>query len=255
MDNLSGKDFGPVFESAYDPRAGLRSGGTTDRIRHRLVIEERQKLERQGFEAVTLVNQHTFALRVYLGDLGTVEVPACPPGEPFVTAEIRNYRISMRDMGDGGFAPVSVLPIELAQEVLREYAETGGVFWYRGGGPPPEDSLATARERQLLWYRREYQKAVDAWSRYHQHKFITDRQRDAARALHAVGEIAALPEWVTVTREQSTVASCPACGEDVKRAARLCRHCGFALDAAWLAANGDRAPKPAARKAERRAAK
>lgn len=233
----SGRDFAATFEATYDSRHGLRQGGTTDRTRDRLVHEERIKLHRQGYHPATVINLNAFPLTVYLGDMGVVSVPAAPPDDSnggFSRLVLSTYRLSMRDMGDGAFTPVSVLPTELAQEVEREYRDTGGVFWYLGDGEPPEEELAAARDRQMAWYRREYQKAVDAWSRYHQYKFITDRQRDAARALYQAGELAELPEWMTITRAQSQHATCPACGEDVRREARLCRHCGFHIDSAWL---------------------
>jgi len=237
----SGRDFAATFEATYDNRHGLRQGGTTDRTRDRLVHEERIKLQRQGYPFATVINLNAFPLTVYLGDMGVVSVPAAPSDEgngAYSKLVITHHRLSMRDMGDGSFAPVSVLPIELAQEVEREYRDTGGVFWYTGNGEPQAEELAAAKERQMAWYRREYQKAVDAWSRYHQYKFITDRQRDAARALFQTGELAELPEWMTITRTQSQHSTCPACGEDVRREARLCRHCGFHIDASWMKEHG-----------------
>lgn len=237
----SGRDFAATFEATYDARHGLRQGGTTDRTRDRLVHEERIKLQRQGYKSATVINLNPFPLTVYLGDMGVVSVPAAPPDGSdggYSRLLLSHYRLSMRDMGDGSFAPMSVLPTELAQEVEREYRDTGGVFWYHGDGEPPAEELAAAKERQMAWYRREYQKAVDAWSRYHQYKFITDRQRDAARALYQTGELAELPEWMTITRAQSQHATCPACGEDVRREARLCRHCGFHIDSTWMKEHG-----------------
>lgn len=241
----SGRDFAATFEATYDTRHGLRQGGTTDRTRDRLVYEERIKLQRQGYPKATVINLNAFPLTVYLGDMGVILVPAAPAdgSGSYGRLVIPHYRLSMRDMGDGSFAPVSVLPIELAQEVEREYRDTGGVFWYHGDGEPPAEELDAAKERQMAWYRREYQKAVDAWSRYHQFKFITDRQRDAARALYQAGELAELPEWMTITRAQSQHATCPACGEDVRREARLCRHCGFHIDPAWMKEHGAEPPE------------
>jgi hypothetical protein len=228
--DTSGEQFGRSFNLNYDHRQGLRQGGNMDRLRDRLVAEEHAKTVRQGFRPATIVNLNPFPLRLGMGDVGTIEVPACPADQPYIRHEILKYRFSMRDMGDGSFSPVSVLPRELAEEVVREYSETGGVFWYEGVGEVPSDSLAEARTRQVEWYRNEFRKAVDSWTRFHQHKLVTDRQRDAARALYANGEISSLPEWITITRDLSEHISCPACDEKIRRNAKVCRYCGRAVE-------------------------
>ena len=235
--SLSGRDFASTFDTTYDPAAGLRHGGASDRIRDRLVREEIIRLKRQGWAPATIVNLLPFPLAVNLGDLGWLAVPACEPGQVYARHVIRDFRISMRDLGDGNFNPVSVLPNELAQEVQRAYAETGGVLILEGDAEPSSMKLSEAREHLGHWHRREYQKAVDAWARYRQHKFITERQRDAAHALLALGEISSLPEWVVLTRERPAQTLCPACDEEIKPTARLCRFCKFPLDQAWLKAH------------------
>jgi len=219
----TGKDYNTVFEKP------MHGGGVSDRQRNRLVLEERRRLERQGIEPATVVNLNRFPLTINLGDLGCLEVPPANDAGPGSMA-IETIRISLRDLGDSNFTPVGVLPKELAKELVREYGSTGGVFWYCGTGEPEPKALAEAEEAQKGWWRSEYQKAVDAWSRYHQHKMITDRQRDAARELFKLQEIEALPEWVVLTRRGQDRRDCPECGESIKAVARICHFCRHTLE-------------------------
>ncbi|TAN23910.1 MAG: zinc ribbon domain-containing protein [Acidobacteria bacterium] len=215
----TGADYNAIFGEA------LRGGGVSDRLRDRLVREEHAKLQRRGWEKATIVSLLPFPLSVNLGELGTIELAAATPEQPVQTLPLDRYRISMRDLGDGNFTPVSVLPIELAKEVEREYRDTGGVFWYAGEGEPPEQELAATKTRMYAWYRRLYQQGQDAWSRYHQHALLTDRMRDAARALCTTGEIAKLPDWITITRSESDRRDCPMCGESIRSTAKICHFC------------------------------
>lgn len=220
-----GARYSEIFEGRNAVAAGAApsKGGIADRVRDRLVREEWMRLAKRGWEAVELINYHPWPIRVDLGELGIISIPAAAGshGSNSITAP----RISMRDLGDGNFVPVSVLPTELAQEVEREYARCGGVVWHVLGEDIPEAAVEQARARQMAWYREEYRKAVHAWSRYRQHQFITERQRDAAKALASAGEIAYLPEWVTLTRDAGERTTCPDCGEEIKPTARICRFC------------------------------
>lgn len=221
-----GARYREIFESSAAGAA--TKGGIADRLRDRLVREEWVRLAKRGWEVVELANYHAWPVRVDLGELGIVAIPAATAAEPG-RARIETPRISMRDLGDGNFIPVSVLPSELAQEVEREYQKTGGVVWYAAGTAPSDAAVREARARQMSWYREEFRKAVQSWSRYRQHQFITERQRDAAKALVEAGEIATLPEWVNLTRDASERTLCPECGEEIKPAARVCRFCHFRL--------------------------
>jgi hypothetical protein len=218
-----------------------KNGGDSDRRRTLMVQEFETNLSRQGYECATVVNLNRFPLAVAIADLPTpFAVPAATVAEPVIKHVLNQHFRTMRDLGDARFVPEAVLPVQIAAEFEREYAETGGVFWYRGAGEPSAEMLAEARAKQLAWYKREFGKAVDAWSRYHQHKMITDRQRDAATILHATGEIAQLPEWVTLTRAMSDRSECPMCGESIKRAAKVCKECRSPLHEGW--ADGKSAP-------------
>lgn len=238
---------GAQYEGMFGGVNQQRSGNA-DRRRNALVKESEATLERQGYEVATIVNLHRFPLEVAVADLpNRVAVRAASDGEPIVRHLLTKHQRSMRDLGDANFVPENVLPVQLASEVAREYGETGGVFWYRGDGPIPEDALAAAKAKQHGWYLRQYQEATDSWGRYHQHKMITDRQRDAARFLFTSGDIAQLPEWVTLTRAMSDRADCPMCGESIKRAAKVCKECRSQLTEGW--ADGPAAVQAAPAKA------
>lgn len=221
----TGADYNAIFGDN-----GTRGGGVSDRLRDRLVREEHMRLHRQGWEAVTVVSLLPFPLMVNLGELGVITMAGATADNPAPRMVIDKYRMSMRDLGDGNFTPVSVLPSELAKEIEREYGDCGGVFWFHGTGEPAAEQIAAAREKMFAWYRRQYQQAVDAWARYHQHSMLTDRMRDAARALFVAGEVAELPEWVTVTRAQADRRDCPMCGESIRVSARICHFCRTKLD-------------------------
>lgn len=218
-----GARFHEVFESGGAAGRPYK-GGLADRQRDRLVREEWQRLARRQWDPVELFNFHPWPMRVDLGELGLILIPAATGDEPG-RARLDLPRISMRDLGDGNFVPVSVLPNELAQEVERECRVFGGVLWTRAGEAPSEWQVEEARERRMSWYREEYRKAVNAWARHRQHQFITDRQRDAARALLAAGEIDHLPEWIAWTRRAAVRVECPECGEEIRATARICRFC------------------------------
>lgn len=222
------------FFGTLDRSNGAFKGtSVSDRMRHNLAWEEHERLQREGWKTATVVNLQNFDLTVNLGNMGTIRVPARKVGEPFVKYPISMYRLSMRDHGDAVFTPLAIMPPRLAEEVYKEYQNVGGVFWYLGDGEVPLDQLKDAEERMFGWYTRIYREAVDAWSRYRQHRMLTDRQKDAAHALFNRGLIDKLPEWVAATKSQGEHKMCPDCGEDkVKRAARKCRFCGYRFDGA-----------------------
>lgn len=239
----TGADYAPIF-------GDLRGGGDSDRLRDRLVREEHRRLHQQGWEPATIVSLLPFPLLVSLGELGVVTVPAASDDAPVSTLTIDRYRISMRDLGDGRFVPVSVLPVEIAKEVEREFSSVGGVFWLRGSETPTEQQVADTRARMFDWFRRTYRQAVDSWGRYHQHSMLTDRMRDAARALFSTGEIAELPEWIAITRAQADRRDCPMCGESIRVTAKICHFCRTRLDGEAADEADQQTPRPRRAKQE-----
>src|SRR5579883_2442225 len=137
---------GALYPTVFESPAGLASGGApskggiADRLRDRLVREEWTRLHKRGWDHVEIENYHPWPVRVDLGELGIVAIPAAHGEEPG-RVRLDTPRISMRDLGDGNFVPVSVLPSEMAQEVEREYQKAGGIVCHSGGGAPAAAGL------------------------------------------------------------------------------------------------------------------
>lgn len=232
-----GAEWPKIFESA-----GGKRGGDADRRRDALVREEWELLRRRGVTPARALNLHRHPVKADLGELGTIVVG---PGE---TLEIRLPRMAMRDGGDGNFTPRPVLPIELAREVARACEGSGGLVAWEGDGEPPADLVGKAARAREAWLRRIYARACADWSRFREHRFIDERQREAARELLAAGEIRVPPEWLEITA-MADERACPDCGERVKASARVCRFCRFRLVPEGApGADADEAPEPTRRK-------
>lgn len=177
-----------------------------------------------GKAAVVNINRYPVGKQF---DFGYFEVPGCSGLQPYSSLVIEDRR-SMKDYGDGRYEPIKVP----GEEIARDLAETWkdhGVF-VSVNKVPTDTELEAARNRRLAWYREIYTEAVDSWTRYKQYRLINDRQRDAARELLKVGEIAELPEWVQASGPETGRMGCPACGGEIRYGAAVCRHCGAILD-------------------------
>ena len=68
------------------------------------------------------------------------------------------------------------------------------------------DEIEKSLEQQKNWFLALIFIADDSWSRYHQHRDISDLQRDAARYLNLDRE------WLKSIEINEDLTSCPACG-------------------------------------------
>lgn len=238
----TGADFNAIFEASFNPNnSRLSQGdGLADRRRTTLVLELHVSMHKQGWENATVINMHPFELRHGMGNLNEMTVSKKKEGEPYAKFVIDKYKVSIRDFGDAKYTPEAVVPTQMAEDISLAFKDYGGVFWYKGDGPPPPEMIAEAGAKQLDFYRRELQTGLDSWSRHKQMKFITHHSRIAAKELFKLGQLSVLPEWVTATRAESEIEICDACGEAIKKSAKKCKFCGFVIDQEWFKANKDR---------------
>lgn len=250
--DAASKQFMDAFEMKYEPGKGVITGGESSMQRHRLASEKWQHLYKLGWENAIVINCLPWALEIHT-NYGYYRIPAPDKkkGEALHTYEIRVPAMSMRDMGDANYIPEPVMPIEIAQEFERKYRDEGGVIAMKCPAVlTPEfqaevgKRVAEAHEKMNAWYKNQFLQGQRNWSQFNKNPFhISDRMRDAARFLYETGGINELPDWVSVTREESVHSECPACAEVVRKAAKVCKHCGFKIDAEFVKQNADRFEK------------
>lgn len=135
---------------------------------------------------------------------------------------------------------------EIARSVVEDFIDSQiessrleeshpGLFWVPGEFSKNDvlnkfgDKIKAAREAQNRWYLRLVRMADDDWSRYHQHKSISDTQRHAAKSLGLDKEWLISPKNVVEKR-------CPGCKSVVHPEAAICPSCRCILDKAkWQA--------------------
>lgn len=79
------------------------------------------------------------------------------------------------------------------------------------------------RANQVRYYGKLIAEGDDAWTRFRQHRFIAEPQREAARIMGQKREWA---EKVNVVK-----IDCPGCGEYVHSHVAVCKHCGCIVNA------------------------
>lgn len=229
------QEFAKHIQDLSQPGKG--PAGSEAMKRTRAVMDAHKKAAKQGWDVVTVVNLHAFQLDLNMGPLGHLTIPPNKLGEPFALKVIDRYRLDMRDTGDANYIPEPVYPKELAEDLVRYYKETGGVFFYEGNGRPPQDMLEAALSSQLKWYWKLFQEGNSNWSQYNRNpKHITERMRDAAKALFAMKLITAKPEWVTMTQQESPDVPCEGCGNVIAKIAKFCPSCHTIYDIEWVKA-------------------
>lgn len=230
----SNQDFAKAMDWKVDPGKGLQPVGAADKRRHQLVIEQWKSLERSKWDFATVVNMLPWevTIRPPYG-IYTVPAPNKKKGEAFHTHTIKVPAMPVRDLGDAMFYPTPVLPVEIAQEFESQYSESGGVFYYRGEAPPQEFSalVAAAKEKMRAGMEKRVMDAQSNWLRTNKNpRSIDPNDKLVARWLYDEGFIDNLPEWVTLTRDESLTSRCPHCDEPIRKEAKVCKHCNRDLE-------------------------
>jgi hypothetical protein len=139
--------------------------------------------------------------------------------------------------------------VAIARSIVNDYIEaqlatdtdvSPGLFWVEGhyskerAKEELRDKISLMRERQKRWFINLVKIADDDWAQSHQHKFISDVQRHAARALGMRDR-----EWLTIVLESEMV-QCPMCKEYVRPDAIIHSACGFIIRPSEYAVLKDR---------------
>lgn len=193
---------------------------------------------------------------------GVYHIPACPKmkgtegqhvarddsdqphaaGQPYALLLI-TARGDVIDLGDNRRFPFTITAREIADDLLQDLHDHG-IFVCAGPRPTPEE-LATASARRDAYYQRLITEGDTMWARGHSFREISDLHRRAAISLGVERE------WAYVPMRMN---ECPACGEKVKPAVAVCRHCSAILDAEKAAKHGLGAAAPPAASAKSRPA-
>jgi hypothetical protein len=178
---------------------------------------------------------------------GVYHIPACPKaassperpldesGEPAAPAKpatpyallLITARGDVIDLGDNRRFPFTITAREIANDLLQDLHDHG-IFVCAGARPSAEE-LATAAARRDTYYQRLITEGDTMWARGHSFREISDLHRRAAISLGVEREWAYVP---------MRMHECPACGEKVKPAVAICKHCGAILDAEKAAKHG-----------------
>lgn len=227
-------DFRDAFpEMANKP--GTKISSASDQRRHRSVVEKYNEIQRQGWINVTVINLHAFPLDLNMGYLGHLTVPAKKQGSLYFRLVIDQPRLDMVDNGDAKYVPNGVFPKQIAEDLIREYAETGGVFFFEGTGEVPADQLAEAKDAQLSWYWKKFAEGNSSWAQFRKDpRYVDDRMRDAAKELFRLKLINEQPEWISVSRDESPNIPCEGCGNILAKIAKFCPTCETIYDVEWV---------------------
>lgn len=179
-----------------------------------------------ALETASLVNISTEKwpprFRTYFGSL-QINSPAA--GEAFAITPIRACN-GVIDLGDKHTMSIHISAREVAEDIAREINGDSGDGSFHGvfvaAGPvPTEAELADARRRLEEFHHKLVASADLEWERTHNHMFITDLERRAARQLGLE------KPWLYDSRP---LAECPACADRIKPGVAVCKSCGAILD-------------------------
>lgn len=167
---------------------------------------------------------------------GVWTIPKPEPGK-FTLLEVKNsvyYRYVGEDAtpDKSGSIKLECPGPRIAQSIAEDFinAQFGvitdgwpGIGWF--AEKPTAEQLATKIKElaryQIAWFDNLTKLADDEWQRTHQHKFITDLQRMAAR------ELGLDREWAHTPKPP---VKCPACGSSVDANVAICKTCRCIMD-------------------------
>jgi hypothetical protein len=166
------------------------------------------------------------------------EIVECEPGQEYALTEItgRDTRI---DIGEKNSRLEYIYATQIAEDLAKTLnanllvgniaGDEDPVQSYSGifvceGEVPTKAELAEAHAKLKRFYQGRVSMADASWEQNHNPIFIDAVDRRAARYLNELDK-----PWLFDTK---TAEKCPACAEQVKPGAVVCRHCGFIIDRA-----------------------
>ncbi|MFZ0701872.1 MAG: zinc ribbon domain-containing protein [Candidatus Acidiferrales bacterium] len=160
-------------------------------------------------------DQDFYITRTY----GVFHIPARPSSEACALLVV-TPRGDVIDLGDNRRFPFTISPRDIAEDIFQDL-EQHGIF-VCAAERSTEDELTSAREGRDAWFRQLIAEADEMWARGHSYREISDMHRRASLAMKLDREWAYVP--------QRNV-ECPACGEQLRAGAAICKHCNAVLDA------------------------
>ena len=172
---------------------------------------------------------------------GEFTIPACKDMfndvEVLTIEECRFY--VYLDLERGSF-PVRASAEQVAVSIINDYINAQiavddgcypGLFLVPGRASKRDvlggDLIEIARDVQLRWYEALVKLADDDWSRYHQHRVITDIERHAAKAMNLEREWLISAPDIQRTADQVI---CLVCRSKLEPETILCPQCNFIIN-------------------------
>jgi len=139
-----------------------------------------------------------------------------------------------------GMMTIRTPAITVAESVVRDFLdgqyllsdESRPAIWSVPGEWTVEEIFADQEQKerverehylQLEWFRRLIFIADDEWSKFHQHRMITEVQRIAA------GRLKLHREWALDFKPEN-ISDCPGCGATINKKVAVCRECGCIIN-------------------------
>ena len=157
---------------------------------------------------------------------GVYHIPACAKGEQYALLLI-TARGDALDLGDNRRFPFKISARDIAEDLLQDLHDHG--IFVCAEDRPSAAELEAATQRRDAYFHRLISEGDTMWARGHSFREISDLHRRAAI------EMGVEREWAYVP---ARMVECPACGERVKPAVAVCRHCGAILDNEKAARHG-----------------